>query len=187
MANSAQAQPLEGRISSVIGNFLSGDRRWGNLRLIFLGAMAFLLFLASFLVRGGWRDLIAPYAACLLAFMAGARYIQDIYELEKYPHAFLYLLASFFGIDYPHLSVYGGKKVVKADEVNLVDVVGGPGYVYVQPGNAVLFEGRYAPTAIHPNGRQFVPRFETIQPIALEDQYGELTGNTNGTCPVRSI
>ena len=176
MANSAQAQPLEGRISSVIGNFLSGDRRWGNLRLIFLGAMAFLLFLASFLVRGGWRDLIAPYAACLLAFMAGARYIQDIYELEKYPHAFLYLLASFFGIDYPHLSVYGGKKVVKADEVNLVDVVGGPGYVYVQPGNAVLFEGRYAPTAIHPNGRQFVPRFETIQPIALEDQYGELEG-----------
>ena len=157
-------------------NFLSGDRRWGFVRLSFLGAVAFLLFLASFLIPGGWRDLIAPYSACLLAFLAGARYIQDIYELEKFQGAFRYLLASFFGMHYPHLSVYGGKKVVKPGEVNLLDVVGGPGVVYVQPGNAVLFEGRDAPTAIHPNGPHFVPRFETIQPIALEDQYGELEG-----------
>jgi hypothetical protein len=160
----------------MIGNFLSGDRRWGLLRLLFLGAVAFVLFLASFLVKSGWRDLIAPYSACVLAFMAGVRYIQDIYELEKYQHAFRYLFASFFGVHYPHLSIYGGKKVVKAGELNLIDIIGGPGYVYVQPGNAVLFEGRNAPAAIQPNGRHFVPRFETIQPIALENQYGEMEG-----------
>lgn len=176
MGNSAQNHPSEGRSTPVIENFLSGDRRWGNLRLFFLGTLAFLLFIASFFVRGGWRDLIAPLTACLLAFMAGARYIQDIYELEKFQHALRYLFSSFFGFDYPHLSISGGKKGVKAGEVNLLDVIGGPGVVYVQPGNAVLFEGRDAPTAIHPNGRHFVPRFETLQPIALEDQYGELEG-----------
>ncbi len=53
-------------------------------------------------------------------------------------------------------------------------MIGGPGIVFVSPGNAVLFEGQAAPTAIYPEGSHFVPRFETIQPIALEDQYGEL-------------
>jgi hypothetical protein len=161
---------------TVIWNFLSGDRKWGVLRLFFLGAVAFTLFLASFLVQGFWRYLIAPFFAVLLAFMAGVRYLQDIYELEKLWQAFRYLFASFFGIFYPHLSVYGGKKVIKNGDVNMLDVIGGPGFVFVQPGNAVLFEGQDAPAAIYPSGRHFVPRFETIQPIALEDQYGEIEG-----------
>lgn len=161
---------------TVIWNFLSGNRKWGVLRLFFLGAVVFTLFLASFLVQGFWRYLIAPFFAVLLAFMAGVRYLQDIYELEKLWQAFRYLFASFFGIFYPHLSVYGGKKVIKNGDVNMLDVIGGPGFIFVQPGNAVLFEGQDAPAAIYPSGRHFVPRFETIQPIALEDQYGEIEG-----------
>jgi hypothetical protein len=175
MTNNAQGQPSD-RTITVLGNFLSGNRKWGVLRMFLLGALAFTLFIASFFLHGFWRYLIAPFFAGLLAFMAGARYIQDIYELDKYWQAFRYLFSSFFGIYYPSFSVYGGKKVNRNGDVNLLDVIGGPGFVYVQPGNAVLFEGQNAPSAIHPNGRRFVPRFETIQPIALEDQYGELEG-----------
>jgi hypothetical protein len=120
--------------------------------------------------------LIAPFFAVLLAFMAGVRYLQDIYELENLWQVFRYLFASFFGVFYPHLSIYNGKKSIKKGDVNILDVIGGPGFVFVQPGNAVLFEGQAAPAAIYPSGRRFVPRFETIQPIALEDQYGELDG-----------
>jgi hypothetical protein len=176
MTNNAQGQTSEGRIMMVIGNFLSGDRKWGVLRLFFLVTVAITLFIASFFVHGFWRYLIAPFFAGLLAFLAGVRYIQDIYEPGKFRHAFRYLFASFFGIFYPNLSVYGGKKGVQKGIVNMLDLIGGPGFVFVQPGNAVLFEGQAAPTAIFPNGRHFVPRFETIQPIALEDQYGEMEG-----------
>ena len=176
MANNEKNRSVDGRAVAVMGNFLSGDRKWGVLRLFFLGAVAFILFIASFFLHGFGRYLIAPFFAVLLAFMAGVRYIQDIYELENFWQAFRYLFASFFGVSYPRLSVYGGKKRLKDGEMNLLDVIGGPGFVFVQPGNAVLFEGQNGPAAIHSSGRHFVPRFETIQPIALEDQYGELEG-----------
>ena len=166
------------REGSFLDDFLLGDRRWGLLRLFFVGIGVVTLFLASFLVKDGWRDLVAPYSAGLMAFMAGARYLQDIYELDKVKNAFHYLFASFFGIHYPELNIYAGKKGYVEDETNMLDVIGGPGYVNISPGNAVLLEGRDAPVAILTNGRHFVPSFQTIQPIALEDQYGELDGIT---------
>ena len=161
-------------IRKLIGNFLSGDRNWGMLRFITLGGAAGILIIAAFFVNGLWRYLIMPFLAVWLAFMAGVGYIRDIYELDNFWQAFRYLFAAFFGIAYPFLSVYGGKKMVREGEANLLNVIGGPGIVFVSPGNAVLFEGRAAPTAIYSEGSHFVPRFETIQPIALEDQYGEL-------------
>ncbi len=169
--SSSQRHPLSGA-----ARFFSEDRKWGLLRFIFLSALGFMLFVEAFFIHGLGRYLIVPFFSGVLAFLTGVRYIQDIYELEKLRHAFRYLFASFFGIFYPKLSVYSGKNFFKKGDLNLLDVIGGPGYVYVQPGNAVLFEGQAAPTAIYPDGSHFVPRFERIQPIALEDQYGELDG-----------
>ena len=175
MTNNAQGQSSGGK-RTVLGNFLSGDRNWGLLRMFLLGVLVATLFIASFFLHGFWRYLILPITAGLLAFMAGVRYVQDIYELENYWQAFQYLSASLFGISYPDLNVSGGKKVIRDGEINLLDVIGGPGFVFVQPGNAVLFEGQAAPVAIYSSGRHFVPRFKTIQAIALEDQYGEMEG-----------
>jgi hypothetical protein len=176
MENKNNNPSLVQRAQMLVGNFFSGDRRWGVLRLLFLCGVAFILLLASFLFPPFWRYLLAPFFAVILAFMAGVRYIQDIYELASLWQAFHYLFAAFFGLFYPRLAVYGGKKKLTEGVVNLLDVIGGPGYVFVQPGNAVLFEGQAAPAAIYPSGRHFVPRFETIQPIALEEQFGELEG-----------
>ena len=178
MENNENDRLLDARAMAVMKNFLSGDRNWGVLRLFFLGAVALILFIASIFIHGFWRYLIAPFFAVLLAFMAGVRFIQDIYELESFWNVFQYLFASFFGVLYPSLSVHGGKKSLKEGEENLLDIIGGPGFVSVQTGNAVLFEGRGGQVAIHTSGRHFVPRFETIQPIALEDQYGEMEGIT---------
>jgi hypothetical protein len=177
MVDNVEGRSSRGRLPAVIGKFLSEDRKWGFLRLVFLGGLALTTTLAAFIfVPGLGRYLIAPFFAFLLAFLAGMRYIQDIYELEKLRHAFHYLFAGFFGIFYPKLSVSGGKKSLMKGDVNMLDIIGGPGVVFVQPGNAVLFEGRAAPVAIFADGSHFVPRFETIQPIALEDQYAELEG-----------
>ena len=178
MENSESDRLTNDRAMAAMKDFLSGDRNWGVLRLFFLGFAAFLLFLASLFIQGFWRYLIAAFFAILLAFMAGVRFIQDIYELKSFWEVFQYLFASFFGISYPSLSVHGGKKSLKEAEENLLDIIGGPGFVSVQTGNAVLFEGRGGQVAIHTSGRHFVPRFETVQPIALEDQYGEMEGIT---------
>jgi hypothetical protein len=159
----------------LIVQFLSGDRKWGRLRFFIFGSTA-CVFIIAFFITGLWRYLIAPVMAGLLAFMAAASYIRDIYELENFWQAFHYLFAAFFGIAYPHLSIFGGKEIIDENGVNLLDAIGGPGFVFVSPGNAVLFEGQSAPTAICTDGSHFVPRFETIQPIALEDQYRELEG-----------
>jgi hypothetical protein len=176
MKEKENGDPSQKGLIKVIGKFLNGDQQWGVARFVFLFGATGALFIAGFSFPGLWRYLIAPILAGWLAFMAGVRYIQDIYELENIWQAFHYLFAAFFGISYPHLNFFGGKKSVKEGETNLLDVIGGPGFVFVSPGNAVLFEGQAAPTAIHPEGSHFVPRFETIQPIALENQYGELEG-----------
>jgi hypothetical protein len=176
MSDPEDSKLAERNRMSLIEQFLSGDRNWGKLRFFIFGGTACLLIITAFFINGLWRYLIAPLMAGLLAFMAAARYIRDIYELENFWQAFHYLFSSFFGIAYPHLSIYGGKERIDESGVNLLDAIGGPGFVFVSPGNAVLFEGQSAPTAIYTDGSHFVPRFETIQPIALEDQYGELEG-----------
>jgi hypothetical protein len=176
MSSRADGTSSERFLVTVIGKFLNGDRRWGMLRFFTFGGAACILFFLTFFVNGFWRYLIAPLLAVWLAFIAGVSYIRDIYELDDFWQAFRYLFAAFFGMAYPHISVYGGKKEIREGEANLLNVIGGPGIVFVSPGNAVLFEGKAAPTAIYAEGSHFVPRFETIQPIALEDQYGELEG-----------
>ena len=176
MTTHVDSRATEKKRMNVMEKFLSGDRIWGKIRLALLVVVALTLFGASFFIQGLWRYLLVPFFAALLAFLAGVRYIQDIYELDGLRHAFRYLFAAFFGVFYPNLSVSEGKKNLKKDAVNLLDVIGGPGFVFVQPGNAVLFEGQSAPVAIRTAGNHFVPRFETIQAIALEDQYGEMDG-----------
>jgi hypothetical protein len=176
MMNSVQSKSSRGSLPTWLEHFLSGDNHWGLFRLIFLIALSFMLIITSYFIHGFGRYLIVPFFAVVLAFMGGTRFIQDIYELEKPRFAFRYLFSSVFGIFYPKIHISGGRKALKSDEVNMLDIIGGPGYVFIQPGNAVLFEGQSVPLAIFSAGTQFVPRFERIQPIALEDQYGDLEG-----------
>jgi hypothetical protein len=174
MATQLKSYDKPARKESLSWNILAGNQKWGRLRLVLLGFILLALVTGSLMAKGSLRYLIAPIAACVAAFLAAVLYLRDIYEVDSFGQVAEYLFASCFGFSYPSLNVYGGKKVVKEGIENMLDVIGGPGYVLVQPGNAVLFEGQNAPAEIRPAGRHFVPRYQRIQPIALEEQYGEI-------------
>jgi hypothetical protein len=93
----------------------------------------FLYPFASFFTLTGLRYLIAPLMALIFVLLVGAHYVQDIYELPDFRYGFRYLSAALFGMQYPQLKINEGKKVLKLREVNLVDVVGGPGFVKILP------------------------------------------------------
>ena len=121
----------------------------------------------------GFRHMIIPVAAFLGALLASAFYVQDVYELPSFRLGLQYIVASFLGFWYPRLTISDGERQIPEGTVNLIDTIGGPGIVRVQPGNVVLFESLRAPSRVVANSTSFVSRFETIREIvSLDDQHG---------------
>jgi hypothetical protein len=121
-----------------------------------------------------WRYVIAFLAAITIAFFVGGRYVQDIYELASYRKSLRYVLTSVFGLlKYPRLEISDGKTQLRADEVNTLNEIGGPGFVIIRPGNIVLFERLRSPASVRSAGKHFVSRFESIRDVVpLEEQDG---------------
>jgi hypothetical protein len=125
------------------------------------------------------RFILVPLTAFTIAMLVGAHYVQDIYELEDYWVGMRYLLACIFGISYPRLEIDNGRKLVRPDEVNTLATIGGPGYVMIRPGNAVLFEHLSHPSNVLAAGWHFISRFESIKEIVdLNDQHGYIEKGT---------
>jgi hypothetical protein len=120
------------------------------------------------------RYFIAFLAAITIAFFVGGRYVQDIYELSSYRKGLGYVLTCVFGLfGYPRLEIADGKAQVRADEVNTLKEIGGPGFVLIRPGNIVLFERLRSPAAVRSAGKHFISRFESIKDVVpLEEQDG---------------
>ncbi|MCU0486361.1 MAG: SPFH domain-containing protein [Anaerolineales bacterium] len=134
-----------------------------------------LLLVAVLFTFESLRYAILPLAALVGALFWGAQYIQDIYELKSYRLALSYLVAALFGFDYPSLLIEDGKRQIKPGEDNLLDVIGGPGYVVIRPGNVVLFESLTNPSGVGTAGTYFVSRFQKIKEIAdLRDQHDSI-------------
>lgn len=116
------------------------------------------------------RFLILPLAALISAFLSGVRYVQDVFNIKHYVLAVLYLLSSFCGIKYPKIKISDNFVV---GEKNRIDLIGGPGYVFIGPGNAILTERLHGPAGVYSAGRFFLSRFETIvSTLNLDDQHG---------------
>jgi hypothetical protein len=122
----------------------------------------------------GYRFMITPLLAMLCVLIAGAYYVKDIYALPNYGTAFQYVVASMFAGDYPELTIEGGEPILQKNEVNLIDRIGGPGFVIVQPGSAAVFRhlreiSEPVVSAVH-----FVAPFERVaQAVSLEEQQGD--------------
>ncbi|MFZ6031273.1 MAG: hypothetical protein ACOYYS_26485 [Chloroflexota bacterium] len=117
------------------------------------------------------RYIYAPLIAALIVLLYGARYIQDVYELHQYGMALRYFLSSIFGVpSYPVMKIAAGEKVLRPGEENPLDLIGGPGYVVIAPGNAVLFERLTGPAAVRPAGKHFISRFERIAAVVTLDE-----------------
>ncbi len=120
------------------------------------------------------RYMIAPLAAIICILFAGALFVDDIYALQNLKLAFHYVLASMFGDQYPHLTVDKGERQLKKNELNLIDKIGGPGLVEIQPGNAVMFRKLHGPSVARVAETHFLAPFEAIaEQVSLDEQQGE--------------
>jgi hypothetical protein len=119
------------------------------------------------------RSLVFPVAALVGGLLVAGHYVRDIYELPGLSWGLKYILAAVFSIGLPRLRVNKGKKIIKEGEINLIDSIGGPGYVVVSPGSVVLMERLTAPSNVYGAGVHYISRLETLQDTAsLEDQHG---------------
>ncbi len=123
-----------------------------------------------------WHNLrfaIAPLAAIIAVLLAGMAYVQDIYALGEMKAASTYVLASMFGLSFPNLVIDGGRRQIPPDTTSLLDAIGGPGFVMIQPGSAVVFKRLTTTSRASVTRSYFLAPFETIAQIAsLEDQHG---------------
>ena len=123
-----------------------------------------------------WHNLrfaIAPLAAIIAVLLAGMAYAQDVYALTTMKDASTYVMASMFGTGYPGMVIDGGRRQVPPDTTHLLDAIGGPGFVMIQPGSAVVFKKLCTTSRASVTRSYFLAPFETIAQIAsLEDQHG---------------
>jgi len=133
--------------------------------------------LSILLIFSDWsyiRYFFAPLASIALALIGGGFYIRDIYAISYLSKAFRYLIASMFGILYPRIEIDGGKiKSQAGEEENSLEKIGGPGFVLIQPGNAVIFRDLREPSNIALPQLYFMRPFEKIGTIAdIDEQHG---------------
>ncbi|HSL27833.1 MAG TPA: SPFH domain-containing protein [Anaerolineales bacterium] len=128
------------------------------------------------------RYLLIPLSAFFMLFMAAVLYVRDIYHLPTARRAFHYVFASLFGFFYPVAYVDGGKiddedpdNETNIEDKNLIRAIGGPGFVRIQPGNAVAFRDWHGQQGIGSSGLYFLRPFEMIaRVVSLEDQHGHI-------------
>ncbi len=182
-------------LKSFIHHLFFGDQEWGWARLfltlvLVIGLAVSMLFfqwnyLDPFLgtqppptettlwaiIWKASRYLIAPVAAIFLSLYISSRYVQDIYELPSLLLGFRFVLASLYGVEYPKLVIEDGKKLIDPGKTNLIDVIGGPGFIIIRPGNVVLLERLKGPSNVLSSGTHFISRFERVKDIAnLQEQ-----------------
>jgi hypothetical protein len=121
---------------------------------------------------GHIRYLVIPLGAFIIIILASARFIQDVYALKQFRPALKYVNASMFGMSYPGLLIQEGSEQIREGEFNSIHDIGGPGYVTIQPGNAVIFRDLRSPSRVGITNSVFLRAFETIGMIAnLDDQH----------------
>ena len=141
-----------------------------------------LWFVASIFTLHNLRYYVMPVAALLGALLIAANYVREIHELPRFWLGWRFVIASMFGIAYPTATVENGKIRLKPQEINLLDVIGGPGYLNVKPGSVVLLERISEPSNVYGAGRHFISRRERIRTIvSLDEQNGELESITATT------
>jgi hypothetical protein len=139
---------------------------------LFFGALGFILEKSPWTAAG---FALIPCAVLAVVLVNGSFYIQDIYEIDDYSKTFNYLLSALFGSGGESIKISGGKKMLTEGEVNTLDSIGGPGFVNVEPGNAVILETLLAPSRILGAGEHKVFRNEIIKDVvSLEECYGRI-------------
>lgn len=132
-----------------------------------------------------FRYMFPPILAFLLVLFAGAFYVMDIYDLKTFRGAMRYVMGSMFASDYPVLTIDNakGKKpepgAISPREDNLIEKIGGPGAVLVEPGSGAIFRHLRGRSVWRVAETHFLAPFETIaQTVDLNDQQCDKDGVT---------
>jgi hypothetical protein len=115
--------------------------------------------------------------AYVFSFISAARYLNDLYELSDLGLALNYLLSAALSPNARQsITVANGKLLSRSDEVNLIELIGGPGILYVQPGNLVLLEKLTGLSRVVGAGAHELRRYEYVREVVnLELQHYTLT------------
>jgi len=149
---------------------------FGNLNILPQSTLRWLSIYFSWNVM---RFYIFPIGCLVILILLAARYIQDIYAIKSYQVCVDYVTMTLFGSAYPLLRIKKGKKILKEGEENTVDIIGGPGYIYIDPSSAVLIEGMTTPARVETQGQFLLTRYEKLGEIVdLTDQHGTVDRRT---------
>jgi hypothetical protein len=164
----------------LFGDLLGGLRFLIVSMILFIVGCLFMLLFGSqgqfvILLLNIFRFSLIPLAAMGISLIQSTRYLQDIYEIEDFRKAVVYLWICIFEFPLPKLKISGGKKEIVPDEFNYIERIAGPGKLEIEPGNAVVLETLEHHTKVVGNGSHRISRFETIKDvIPLEEQFGEI-------------
>lgn len=135
----------------------------------------FFFYRYTILPGMGVRYLLAPWVLLLGLILAGVSYVQITFGLSSLNTAFNYFLACMFGMQFPVLVISDGKAQTGEGEEHLILKIGGPGYLVVQAGNAVLLEDLSGKVRVVGAGRHFITRLESVKEIAsLEERFAHI-------------
>jgi regulator of protease activity HflC (stomatin/prohibitin superfamily) len=165
---------LQNRITPKLPLF--DERTWGLIRAgCFFVAWAATTIIVMFFVGRDFRFILLPVILLGIGLWTGGCYIQSLYTLNNKRLAFQYLFAVLFGTGLPELTIEDGRKKLKPLESNLLDIIGGPGFLVIEPGTAVVSERADGTAIVRGAGRHYIARFETIKEIiSLEEQQSEV-------------
>jgi hypothetical protein len=132
-------------------------------------------FLVLFFPIAGIKFAVIPIIVIILVFMSGARYLHFLYKFPSIRVALKYLTSVTFGWFYPRISIDDRFNLPDEDSRNWLTYKGGPGYLFVQPGLAVVLERLDAPSRILSAGNHYITRFERLVDVVdLKDQLIEI-------------
>jgi hypothetical protein len=182
---------------AAVPEFFFSDRksayliRWVVSLTLFIGVFALAY---SILLRVDWLQddlllmgeyLIVLFAAFLFSFISAARYLKDLYEMDKVIAAFWYLIYSIlFFMFWPSNTASNGQLQKKKGKRkwNLIHILGGPGKIKVSPRNLVIFEKLEGPSQVLGVGKHEITRYQFVKMVlSLDDQYvntGEIKSTT---------
>jgi hypothetical protein len=135
-----------------------------------------VLYPLSTLPGMSWRFWLIPPVILFYLMLAGAHFTRTSYSLADLSSAWRYLMASLFSFDLPILVIADGKPQIDSlGEPNLIQTIGGPGYLHIHPGNVVLLEGLDGQMRVLGAGHHFITRLERVKEVfSLEERYAQV-------------
>jgi hypothetical protein len=153
--------------------------------VIFLASLFIVSLIGWFLANDIWQ--IAGFVFIFIGIFGGILtraviYLENIYEVHAFGKAIQHLWSALFGFGFPSLKIVGGRRDLSPGEVNILDRIGGPGILTVEPGNVVIMETLLAPARILGAGEHKIKRGEMIKDvITLEEYSGKIDKITVST------